>query len=144
MKITIKTVNKEDKNTVEKILKDRWGSTKIVYQGKVFFANQLPGFLAVADNHAVGLITYKIKGKFCQIITLDALLKRKGIGTALINRLKKEGEKEGWKKIKVVTTNDNLDGLRFYQRRGFVLKKIYSQAVNQSRKIKQEIPLIGD
>ncbi len=89
-------------------------------------------------------MTYKTKGKICQIITLDALLKRKGVGTALVNQLKKEGEKEGWKKIKVITTNDNLDGLRFYQRRGFVLKKVYPDAVNASRKIKQEIPLFGD
>jgi len=31
----------------------------------------------------------------------------------------------------------------FYQERGFVLSKIYSNAVEKARKLKPEIPLIG-
>lgn len=61
----------------------------------------------------------------------------------MIERLKQEGKRRGWKKIIVITTNDNLDGLRFYQRQGFVLERIYKKAVERSRKIKPEIPKIG-
>jgi hypothetical protein len=45
----------------------------------------------------------------------------------------------------VVTTNDNVDALRFYQRRGFRLTTIRCGAVDQSRRtLKPQIPVIGD
>ncbi len=68
---------------------------------------------------------------------------QKGIGTRLIDVVKKEIKRYGVKKIKVRTSNDNLYALRFYQKREFRLVKIYRGAVIKSRKIKQNIPLTG-
>ena len=43
------------------------------------------------------------------------------------------------------TTNDNLDALRFYQRRGFRLSALRAGAVDESReRFKAEIPSAGD
>jgi hypothetical protein len=45
----------------------------------------------------------------------------------------------------LISTNDNLNALKFYQKRGFSLVKLYKNAVNETRKkIKPEIPLIGE
>jgi len=41
------------------------------------------------------------------------------------------------------TTNDNLNALRFYQKRGFVLAAVYPEAIERARKIKPTISLIG-
>ncbi len=35
----------------------------------------------------------------------------------------------------MITTNDNIDGLRFYQRRGYVMCAVHINAIDQSRKI---------
>ena len=44
----------------------------------------------------------------------------------------------------MVTTNDNVDALRFYQRRGFRLVGLRAGGVDQSRAaLKPEIPLAG-
>ena len=43
----------------------------------------------------------------------------------------------------LITTNDNLNALGFYQKRGFEIVTIYRGAVNESRKRKPGIPLIG-
>jgi hypothetical protein len=43
----------------------------------------------------------------------------------------------------LVTTNDNLNALRFYQKRGFVLVAVHRNALEVSRKLKPEIPLVG-
>ena len=43
----------------------------------------------------------------------------------------------------MITTNDNLNALRFYQKRGFVLAALYPNALVQSRKLKPEIPETG-
>jgi hypothetical protein len=45
----------------------------------------------------------------------------------------------------VITTNDNVDALRFYQRRGFRLAALHQGAVDDSRaRLKPEIPEIGE
>ena len=41
-------------------------------------------------------------------------------------------------------TNDNVDALRFYQRRGFRLAELRPGAVDRSRQEKPQIPRTGD
>jgi hypothetical protein len=44
----------------------------------------------------------------------------------------------------VITTNDNVDALRFYQRYGFCLAAVHRGAVDRSRaRLKPEIPPVG-
>jgi hypothetical protein len=44
----------------------------------------------------------------------------------------------------LVTTNDNLDALRFYQRRGFRITEVRLGAVDEARRtLKPGIPAIG-
>jgi ribosomal protein S18 acetylase RimI-like enzyme len=43
----------------------------------------------------------------------------------------------------LVTTNDNVDAIRFYQRRGYRIASIDRGAVDRARSIKPSIPLIG-
>jgi hypothetical protein len=44
---------------------------------------------------------------------------------------------------RLITTNDNLNALRFYQKRGLALVAVHRNALEESRRIKPEIPLIG-
>lgn len=44
----------------------------------------------------------------------------------------------------MMTTNDNLEALRFYQRRGFVITGIRINAVEIARQMKPTIPEKGD
>jgi ribosomal protein S18 acetylase RimI-like enzyme len=50
----------------------------------------------------------------------------------------------GCKKLSLITTNDNLQALGFYQRRGFHLAALYHGQLIRSREIKPSIPLVGD
>jgi ribosomal protein S18 acetylase RimI-like enzyme len=50
----------------------------------------------------------------------------------------------GRRRLVVVTTNDNLHALRFYQKRGFVLAELRTNALAAARQIKPEIPLFGN
>lgn len=43
----------------------------------------------------------------------------------------------------LITTNDNTVALRFYQKRGFVLAAIHRNALEESRRLKPSIPLVG-
>lgn len=143
-KFQLKAVDETNRNWVKSFIKTRWGSEKIVYNGKISLPHRLSGFIVLREKEIIGLITYKKNINHLQIITIDSLIEGKGVGIMLIEKVKKEAESLGYKKIKVRTTNDNLNVLRFYQKRGFKITKIYKGAVDKSRKIKPEIPLVGE
>ena len=48
------------------------------------------------------------------------------------------------KRIWLITTNDNINAIKFYQKCGFVFSAVYCDAIKNSRRIKPEIPLIGN
>lgn len=49
----------------------------------------------------------------------------------------------GARRLWLVTTNDNLDALRFYQRRGMRIVAVARDALDATRVIKPQVPLIG-
>ncbi|MDP2585543.1 MAG: GNAT family N-acetyltransferase, partial [Candidatus Levybacteria bacterium] len=56
---------------------------------------------------------------------------------------KELAKERGLKSVWLVTSNDNIDSLRFYQKRGFRITKVYPNAIDKARKIKPEVPVIG-
>ena len=115
----------------------------IISRGKIHDASKLPGFVALSDNESVGLVTYRIDGKNCELVTLDSWKQNFGIGTSLIDAVKREALKAGCSRLWLITTNDNLHALGFYQKRGFHLAAIYPNALDESRKVKPTIPETG-
>lgn len=49
----------------------------------------------------------------------------------------------GCRRLWLVTCNDNLKALGFYQKRGFCLTALHRNVLEVSRKLKPEIPQIG-
>jgi len=66
-----------------------------------------------------------------------------GIGTALVNAVRLVAVASKTRRLWLITTNANIEALRFYQRRGFSLVAIHRNALEESRKLKPEIPAIG-
>ncbi len=61
----------------------------------------------------------------------------------LIEAVKQAAVSAGCRRLWLITTNDNLHALRFYQKRGFRLVAVYPNALEESRRLKPEIPLVG-
>jgi ribosomal protein S18 acetylase RimI-like enzyme len=91
----------------------------------------------------VGLLTYAVRGEACEIVTLNSWAEGLGVGTALLAAARETARAAGCRRLWLVTTNDNLPALRFYQRRGFRLVAVHAGAVDEARKIKPQIPVIG-
>ena len=143
MKIKFRAIKSTDRSWMRNIFIKYWGGDFIVSRGKIHKIEALNGFIAEAENKKLGLITFKIINKELEITTLNSLSERKGIGTALVKKVIKLAKKEKLKRVWVITTNDNLDALEFYQKIKFQLKKIYPNAIDFTRKIKPKIPKIG-
>lgn len=140
----IRPLDKKDEAWVAQVATTLWGSSRMVSRGKLWDMSKLPGFIAENEARPVGLLTYKKEGDEIELASLNALTPGKGIGTALLEELKKKAQEEGCKKIIVITTNDNTSALHFYQKRGFVISSIRVNEMENARKVKPEIPLTGE
>ncbi|WP_269920323.1 GNAT family N-acetyltransferase [Caldifermentibacillus hisashii] len=141
----IYTTDDLPKNKIIDFFKLHWGSSEMVISSGVYDCSKLDGFAVVnGEDEIIGLITYIMKDNECEIISLDSIEEGKGIGTSLVREVEKLGLKEKCKLLKLVTTNDNLRALKFYQKRGFILSQIFLNAVEKAREIKPEIPLMGN
>ena len=132
-----------DADWIRQLLVEHWRSAKIVSRGKVHYADRLQGFIALEGGKRVGLITYRIEGDECEIITLNSIVEGIGVGSALVNAVRSKAISSNCRRVWLITTNDNLPALGFYQRRGFTLAAFYSNALERSRQLKPEISLIG-
>lgn len=145
----IRPLRVDDRNWVADFLDKHWHSTKIVTRGQVYYGHLLPGFVAIPGTEAeptgkpIGLLTYRIDGDSCEVITLDSLQSGIGVGSALVETLRSAAAASGYKRLWLITTNDNLHALRFYQRRGFRIKAVHVDALVESRKLKPQIPILG-
>ena len=121
---------------------EEFGGVLQARRGELIDVLALPGFVAEENGRPVGLLMYRRENGECELAFIGSLERHRGIGTALLNALR--GEVADCARIWLVTTNDNLEALRFYQRRGFVLSGLRLGAVDDSRRrLKPQISAIG-
>lgn len=138
----IRPIENADASWIVDFLKERWSST-MVSRGRILFPERLPGFIAEQNGKLVGMVTYRVEGEECEIVTLDSIVEGVGIGSGLIDAIKVVAAAAKCDGIWLVTTNDNLHALGFYQKKGFALVAVHRNAIQQSRRLKPEIPLVG-
>jgi len=143
LQFEVRSVEAHERPLVASFLEAHWGSVQIVSRGQVHAADSLPAFIAIWDEQLVGLVTYHIHEGVCEIVSLDSLMVKIGVGSALIAAVIQEAARFGCKRIWLITSNDNLSALGFYQRRGFRLVAVYQGAIDAAREIKPNISLIG-
>jgi GNAT superfamily N-acetyltransferase len=143
LKPSIKELDDQYRSWAHSLLTERWGSHLVVTRGQVYEADRLPGFVALIEGKPKGLITYRIINEECEIVTLDSLIGGIGIGMALLEAVKQVAEMRGCQRIWLITTNDNLPALKFYQKRGYRLVTVHRDALTRSRQLKPGIPEIG-
>ncbi len=141
--VDLRQRTEDDSDWIVELLTKEWGSTKIVTRGNTWTADELPAVVAITGDERTGLATYRIDGDSCEMISLNSLMENIGIGTALVNEVKRRAKVAGCKRLWLITTNDNLKAIRFYQRRGFVLVAVHRNALDESRRLKPSIPLVG-
>jgi ribosomal protein S18 acetylase RimI-like enzyme len=112
-------------------------------RGELIDALAQHGLVAERSGEPVGLLMYRVDGDECEVVVLIVLERRVGVGTALLDALRRS--LAACERIWLVTTNDNVDALRHYQRRGFRLRAVRIGAVDAARReLKPEIPVNGD
>ena len=132
----------DDRDWVERLIVERWGDSIVTGRGGVWHPSELPGFAALRGGDCVGVVTYEIDGDACEVVTIDALEEGHGIGTALLNAVVEAAREAGCARVQLLTTNNNLRALAFYQKRGFRLVGLVPGAIDEQRSMKPSIPLV--
>ncbi len=90
----------------------------MVISSGIYDCSKLDGFAYVnEDQMMMGLVTYKMRGEACEIISLDSIDGGKGIGSLLVQAVENIAIQNDCTMMTLITTNDNLHALRFYQKK---------------------------
>lgn len=121
--IVVRQGSEADAGWAAQVLRSRWGATTIVSRGRTHDSSRLPCLVSELDGQRLGLATYRVEGHEAELVSLAV--------AAACRRL--------W----LVTTNDNLDALRFYQRRGLRIVAVRRGAAAEARRLKPQVPEVG-
>ncbi len=120
-----------------------WGGETMVSKGVIYRLAELGALIARGQDGPCGAATYHVGEHGCELMSINALAEGQGVGTSLLRAVEELARNRGCSRVWLITTNDNLDALRFYQRRGYRLAALYPGAVDEARKQKPAIPLVG-
>ncbi|MGB4657629.1 MAG: GNAT family N-acetyltransferase [Mobilitalea sp.] len=137
-------VNEQNRYEINQFIQENWYSTEIVIRGKIVDMTLVDGIAVYESNSIIGLLTYEITNDECEILSLDSKYENQGIGTELIKCVIDIARNQGCINLVVITTNDNINALKFYQKRGFDMVRLYHNALDISRRLKPSIPIIGE
>lgn len=141
----IRKIEPKDLDWIKGIYIQKWGGDICVSRGKVQKVDDFTGgFVAKTSEQNTGFIMYTISGLELEITGLVNLKENMGIASALVKTVIDLAKKQEIKRICLVTTNDSLNAIGFWQKRGFQLVRVYPNAMGNTRKLKPSIPLIGE
>jgi ribosomal protein S18 acetylase RimI-like enzyme len=140
--VEIRALTRADRDWVERLVVERWEDSVVTGRGRLWRPAELPGFAAFEGRECVGLVTYELDGEACEIVTIDALREGVGIGSALLEAVVAEARAAGCERVQLLTTNNNVRALAFYQKRGFRLVRLVPGAIDEERKLKPAIPKV--
>ena len=140
----IERINEHNRTRINEFIIERWFTLEMVLHGQTANLGIADGFCVMESGSPVGLITFRAQNGVMEILSLDSIRQGRGIGSALLDRTVNQAREMKCSRVTLITTNDNTDALRFYQKHGFDIIRIYRDALETARRIKPEIPLLGN
>ncbi|MEV4810406.1 GNAT family N-acetyltransferase [Micromonospora avicenniae] len=143
--ITVRTAERGDRAEVDALHDREWAGPYVIAHDTRYDLRTLPTLVAVDGAAAVvGALAYRCDAEGLEVVSLVAAVPGRGAGTTLLAAAASTARAAGLHRLWLITTNDNLRALRFYQRRGLRLVGVDPGAVDRARRLKPEIPLVGE
>lgn len=139
----IRFIKLEEKDKIKDLFIREWKSDVMISRGNKHLVENLETIVAIDNGKISGLLTFHITDNQAEIVSLDSFIECKGIGTKLLDFALKHLKTCNLERIWLITSNDNLHAMRFYQKRGWEMVNIHLNAIKHARKIKPEIPEFG-
>lgn len=137
-------IQDSDRDAVAEFIQRHWDSKIVTSRGKAYYPHEHPGLIERRDGNIVGLLTYRVDHEDMHVLTLNSTLEGQGIGTSMMLQAIDTARKLQCTRMWLTATNDNLRAVGFYQRLGFRMVAIHLGAADEARKIKPQIPEVGE
>jgi N-acetylglutamate synthase-like GNAT family acetyltransferase len=142
--VQARRVTQDDRAWIAEVITAEFASTKLVSRGRVIEdASLLEGFVVENDGRPVGCALWHEVDGDAELAVIVTTYRGAGAGTALLDAVVEYGRAHAWKRLWLITTNDNTDSLRRYQRAGWDWVAWHRDAVTASRALKPELPELG-
>ena len=133
-----------DKRWLAAFIRERWGDPGIISNGTLHNSEQLSAIRATDGADLYGVATWFPNNGSIELVTLDSLKPGRGVGTALIDAVVKVAREARSNRLWLITSNDNIEAIRFYQKRGWRLSALRPGAMIENRRLKPAIPEVGN
>ncbi|WP_188388694.1 GNAT family N-acetyltransferase [Priestia taiwanensis] len=140
--VSIQEITYDMRPMIKEFMVQNWGDDLMVSQGHKHHLSELAGFVAMTEDSIIGIVTYNKENDRCEIVSLDSIKERKGIGTMLLQCVEGKMQEIGCYEMWLITSNDNTHAMHFYQKRGYHMHALHRGAIHEARKIKPTIPLV--
>jgi GNAT superfamily N-acetyltransferase len=132
-----------DRAFLDELLRLRWSGGALMLRGKIVHPKDVEALAAYHDGRLAGVATWRLEGPVIYLATLNNITEQRGVGVALLDAIMNLGRQKGSALLRVIVTNDNLNALGFYQRRGFRIIAVHPGAIDTIRALLPNIPTMG-
>ncbi len=132
-----------DRAFLEELLRLRWSGGALLLHDKVIAPCDVEALAAYDGDRLAGVATWRVEGNVLYMFTLNNITEQRGVGVSLLAAMMKLAREKEAPLIRVIVTNDNLNALGFYQRRGFRIIAVHPGAVDTIRAMNPNVPMIG-
>jgi len=141
----VRPISPEDREWVADTIGSAFGSVRLMSNDRMIDdASLLDGFAAEIDGRPIGCaLVNEIDGD-TELVALVTTYRGAGVGGALLEAVVERGRRDRWKRLWLVTSNDNTDAIRMYQRAGWNWTDFRRDAITRARAMKPEIPEVGN
>ncbi|MEU5561752.1 GNAT family N-acetyltransferase [Micromonospora musae] len=143
--VTVREAERDDRAGVDALHDREWGGPYVIAHDVRYDLRTLSTLVAVDGAGAVlGALAFHCDADGLEVVSVVAAVPGEGVGTALLEAAATRARAAGLHRLWLITTNDNLRAPRFYQRRGLRLIAVDPGAVDRARRLKPEIPFVGE
>jgi 2-oxo-4-hydroxy-4-carboxy--5-ureidoimidazoline (OHCU) decarboxylase/GNAT superfamily N-acetyltransferase len=143
--LSVRDLSPADHDWATKLLSEYGGGTRMMARlGELIDPLSMEGLVAESNGSPVGLVTISETERGMELLTVHSAVQGIGAGTLLIETALQVAVASDAPRLWLVTTNDNLEAIRFYLRRGMRVAAVHAGAVEVDREqLKPQIPLVN-
>src|SRR6478672_1763618 len=142
--MNIRPIADDDRAWLAEIISAAFSSVRLVSNDHLIEdASLLDGFAAEIDGRPIGCALINEVDGDVELVALVSTYRGAGVGSGLLESVVERGKRDGWKRLWLVTSNDNTDAIRMYQRAGWEWTEFRRDAITRARERRPEIPELG-
>jgi septum formation protein len=121
----VRDLSPQDSGWLFDLLEREWGLPVVSISG-VHDPSRLEGMIAEDEGDRLGALTYRVDQRGMEVVTLNSVREGRGVASALLGAARERARRAGLR-MWLITSNENIRAIDFYQRRGMDLVALHRE-----------------